>query len=175
MGVNGGGVFGPKTAAPPRRYSRKAECSMHGDARLRRIFIFICNVSSPLMYKRGKDCLPQAPSTRGRVDDVTPAQELHVVFFAKGKLSLFDRFLPALLAVLFFQPAPSAALVAPSSQTENPDTVCAKCHQVIYNSYQKTPMAQASGEAMDGLVPGEFTVRFRQACVTTANSPCYVY
>jgi len=130
---------------------------MHGDARLRRIFIFICNVSSPLMYKRGKDCLPQAPSTRGRVDDVTPAQELHVVFFAKGKLSLFDRFLPALLSVLFFQPAPSAALAAPSSQTENPDTVCAKCHQVIYNSYQKTPMAQASGEAMDGLVPGEFT------------------
>src|SRR5260370_42268807 len=101
MGVNGGGVFGPKTAAPPRRYSRKAECSMHGDARLRRIFIFICNARSPLMYKRRKDCLPQAPSTRGRVDDVTPAQELHVVFCAKCNLSLLARCRAALLSVVF--------------------------------------------------------------------------
>jgi len=61
------------------------------------------------------------------------------------------------LSVLFFQPAASAALATQPASTENSDAVCAKCHQPIYDSYQKTPMAQASGEAMDGLLPGEFT------------------
>jgi hypothetical protein len=34
---------------------------------------------------------------------------------------------------------------------------CAKCHQAIYDSYEKTPMSQASGKAAEGLLPGEFT------------------
>ncbi|HEY4049722.1 MAG TPA: tetratricopeptide repeat protein [Acidobacteriaceae bacterium] len=37
------------------------------------------------------------------------------------------------------------------------DSRCAKCHEAIYDSYQKTPMAHASGAATDGLLPGEFT------------------
>src|ERR1700761_3883049 len=40
---------------------------------------------------------------------------------------------------------------------EDPDAVCAKCHQKIYDSYQATPMARASGAAVEGLLPGEFT------------------
>jgi hypothetical protein len=40
---------------------------------------------------------------------------------------------------------------------QNPDQVCAGCHQKIYESYQATPMARASGAAADGLLPGEFT------------------
>jgi tetratricopeptide (TPR) repeat protein len=37
------------------------------------------------------------------------------------------------------------------------DEACARCHSAIYDSYQKTPMAHASGPAIDGLTPAEFT------------------
>ncbi len=34
---------------------------------------------------------------------------------------------------------------------------CARCHAAIYESYQRTSMARASGPAMDGFMPAEFT------------------
>jgi predicted CXXCH cytochrome family protein len=34
---------------------------------------------------------------------------------------------------------------------------CARCHAAIYESYQRTAMAHASGRAIDGLTPAEFT------------------
>jgi predicted CXXCH cytochrome family protein len=34
------------------------------------------------------------------------------------------------------------------------DAVCAKCHQNIFNRYARTPMANASGLAMDHAIPG---------------------
>jgi Flp pilus assembly protein TadD len=37
------------------------------------------------------------------------------------------------------------------------DAVCANCHREIYNKYLNTPMANASGLAMDHLIPGDFT------------------
>jgi len=42
-------------------------------------------------------------------------------------------------------------------KTADPDAACAKCHQQIYASYERTPMARASGLAADGLIPGDFT------------------
>jgi predicted CXXCH cytochrome family protein len=51
----------------------------------------------------------------------------------------------------------STAGAAGGPSTENPDAACAACHRQIYDSYQRTPMAQASGSATDGLLPGEFT------------------
>ncbi len=39
----------------------------------------------------------------------------------------------------------------------NPDAVCASCHQDIYTRYERTPMARASGPAIDGLLAGEFS------------------
>jgi Tetratricopeptide repeat/Cytochrome c554 and c-prime len=56
--------------------------------------------------------------------------------------------------LLFFLMVFAAGLAA---RAENPDTVCARCHQKIYDSYQRTPMAHASGAAAEGLLPGEFT------------------
>jgi predicted CXXCH cytochrome family protein len=55
---------------------------------------------------------------------------------------------------------------ATSLAASDPDQACARCHQKIFDSYKKTPMAQASGLAVDGLLPGEFThaasgVRYR--------------
>jgi predicted CXXCH cytochrome family protein len=39
---------------------------------------------------------------------------------------------------------------------ENPDAVCASCHQEIYARYERTSMARGSGAAMEALVPGTF-------------------
>lgn len=36
---------------------------------------------------------------------------------------------------------------------------CAKCHSSIYDKYKNTPMAHASGLAMENFIPGEFTHR----------------
>src|SRR5580658_5531655 len=52
---------------------------------------------------------------------------------------------------------PLLMLVALTALAENPDKACAPCHQKIYDSYQATPMARASGSAADGLLPGDFT------------------
>jgi predicted CXXCH cytochrome family protein len=38
----------------------------------------------------------------------------------------------------------------------NPDEVCANCHKEIYEKYERTPMARASGTAMEGLLQGSF-------------------
>jgi predicted CXXCH cytochrome family protein len=49
-------------------------------------------------------------------------------------------------------------LAAPSSQKPaDRDAVCANCHKQIYESYEGTPMAHASGVASEGLIPGDFT------------------
>jgi predicted CXXCH cytochrome family protein len=52
---------------------------------------------------------------------------------------------------------PLLLLIAFTAAAENPDIKCAGCHQKIYDSYRATPMARASGDAVDGLLPGEFT------------------
>jgi hypothetical protein len=39
---------------------------------------------------------------------------------------------------------------------EDPDAVCAPCHAEIYSRYRSTPMANASGPASAGFLPGEF-------------------
>src|ERR1700712_136764 len=44
-----------------------------------------------------------------------------------------------------------------ASVSTSPDAVCAGCHRTIYQHYQTTPMARASGPAMDGLIEGSFT------------------
>ncbi|HZD78039.1 MAG TPA: tetratricopeptide repeat protein [Acidobacteriaceae bacterium] len=39
----------------------------------------------------------------------------------------------------------------------SPDAACAGCHRTIYERYEATPMARASGPALDGLMVGRFT------------------
>jgi tetratricopeptide (TPR) repeat protein len=54
--------------------------------------------------------------------------------------------------------AGSQSTSAPSpAQTQDPDAVCASCHQQIYASWMRTPMAQASGPAAQGFIPADFT------------------
>jgi len=43
------------------------------------------------------------------------------------------------------------------SQSQDPDAVCAPCHRQIVESWKRTPMAHASGPAVEGFIPGEFT------------------
>ncbi|MGI8769842.1 MAG: hypothetical protein ACR2JE_00215 [Acidobacteriaceae bacterium] len=83
-----------------------------------------------------------------------------------------SRLLPMLL--LWWCIAATCATAAPSSQaqaapthrapdtpqlatTPSADAQCAHCHRAIYDTYEKTPMAKASGPAVAGLIPGEFT------------------
>ncbi len=58
------------------------------------------------------------------------------------------------------------------------DAVCASCHREIYDRYLKTPMARASGPAIDGMisVPADFVhkpsgVRYR---ITDGNGKVYL-
>ena len=44
-----------------------------------------------------------------------------------------------------------------STADPDPDAACAHCHQSIFDRYRKTPMANASGPALDGLLTGGFT------------------
>jgi tetratricopeptide (TPR) repeat protein len=61
--------------------------------------------------------------------------------------------------------APPLAQAMPADSAPGGEA-CSRCHSEIYNSYQKTVMATASGPASDGLITGEFdhkpsAVRYR--------------
>lgn len=53
--------------------------------------------------------------------------------------------------------------VGPDTKSQQPtpvrsaDAACRNCHQAIFDKYLQTPMANASGVAADGLIPGSFT------------------
>jgi predicted CXXCH cytochrome family protein len=59
-----------------------------------------------------------------------------------------------LYLLLLWSPRPSQNA---EKTLDHPDQACAACHQEIYDRYQRTPMAQGSGLAMDGLIVGDFT------------------
>jgi predicted CXXCH cytochrome family protein len=40
---------------------------------------------------------------------------------------------------------------------KDPDAACAPCHRDIYQRYRGTPMARASGPAVDGVIPADFS------------------
>ena len=51
------------------------------------------------------------------------------------------------------------AAAAGATAMANPDVVCRKCHQQIYDRYEKTPMAMGSGLALDGLDDTELSAK----------------
>jgi tetratricopeptide (TPR) repeat protein len=55
------------------------------------------------------------------------------------------------------KPVMAAATEPPPSAST--DAACAGCHRAIYEHYETTPMARASGPAMDGLMEGSFAHR----------------
>jgi Flp pilus assembly protein TadD len=72
-----------------------------------------------------------------------------------------QRFLPLVASV--FLPLASAWChqAAKSTEVATPvriaDAVCSECHEQIFQSYLRTPMANASGWAVTGAIPGSFT------------------
>jgi tetratricopeptide (TPR) repeat protein len=52
---------------------------------------------------------------------------------------------------------PSPAPIAAARNGYVGNQACARCHAAIYESYQLTSMAHASGPAIDALIPAEFT------------------
>ena len=82
--------------------------------------------------------------------------------------AFFSLPLYVLAAGLFFgghaqDRARAADLTSSSTNSESTrdervgDEACAKCHLSIYQSYQRTPMAHASGLAAENLIPADFT------------------
>ena len=68
------------------------------------------------------------------------------------------RSLWALICVLFITSMPAAlALEAGPTPVREADAACAHCHERIVRSYLDTPMANASGMALEKLHPGTFT------------------
>jgi predicted CXXCH cytochrome family protein len=75
--------------------------------------------------------------------------------------------LAAVLFVACYGPDRTRATDLISSSTSSPGEsardergggeACAKCHLSIYQSYQRTPMAHASGLATENLIPADFT------------------
>lgn len=51
----------------------------------------------------------------------------------------------------------ATAAKAQMEPESDPNAECGRCHQAIYEQYRKTPMANASGTAGAGFLPGEFT------------------
>ena len=68
-----------------------------------------------------------------------------------------------LLVTLLYGPdlllSTPARVFAGSRPSVDSDAVCRNCHQQIYDRYELTPMARASGRALDGLLPGAFLHR----------------
>jgi predicted CXXCH cytochrome family protein len=61
-----------------------------------------------------------------------------------------------LLAGGLLSPNSSSVHAGPSLPAADPNAACAPCHSQIYERYRKTPMANASGPALDGLMPADF-------------------
>jgi predicted CXXCH cytochrome family protein len=57
-----------------------------------------------------------------------------------------------------FKPVRAAAVsqAHPDGAATSSDAACAACHRTIYEHYEATPMARASGPAMEGLMEGRF-------------------
>ncbi|HTX76235.1 MAG TPA: cytochrome c3 family protein [Terracidiphilus sp.] len=49
-----------------------------------------------------------------------------------------------------------AGVVRAETSAADPNAACAPCHKDIYERYRRTPMANASGRAADGLIPADF-------------------
>jgi Tfp pilus assembly protein PilF len=64
----------------------------------------------------------------------------------------------ALAGPAAFKPVRAAAVSQAKQQVvaTSPDAACAACHRTIYEHYEATPMAGASGSAMEGLMEGNF-------------------
>jgi hypothetical protein len=52
--------------------------------------------------------------------------------------------------------AQAAQMLQAAGSLDDPDAVCASCHQEIYARYEKSSMARGSGLARDALIPGGF-------------------
>jgi tetratricopeptide (TPR) repeat protein len=68
--------------------------------------------------------------------------------------SVFGILLIAPLGLASQSPAPAS--IKPDANGYVGDEVCAKCHASIFDSYQRTPMAHASGPATDNPIAGDF-------------------
>jgi len=82
---------------------------------------------------------------------------------ARGVIRFAVTSVVAMLGLFFGLPkawvrafAAPPAKIDGSAASANPDAVCAGCHREIYEKYEQTPMARASGPAVAGLLQGSY-------------------
>jgi hypothetical protein len=80
-------------------------------------------------------------------------------------IHLFAGLAAAIAAILLISACPDSLITAsaagpspltPAVFAKNPDAVCSRCHQAIYEEYERTSMARGSGLAAEGLLLGGF-------------------
>lgn len=64
--------------------------------------------------------------------------------------------LACLFSLWIAVPGAPTVLAGATAAAGDPDAACASCHRDLYEHYEKTPMANASGPAVDGYLPGSF-------------------
>ncbi len=77
------------------------------------------------------------------------APSLYRLFYIASMLGLMT------LARIAFRLDPSVQS-GQDTAASDPNSACAPCHRDIYERYRKTPMANASGRALDGFIPADF-------------------
>jgi hypothetical protein len=85
-----------------------------------------------------------AYSNNFATDSLLASMARHQLVQPGIRLQLMAR-LPFFSPCLLVAMAASPALFRSRSLAESPDEACAACHREIYDSYQRTPMARASG------------------------------
>jgi predicted CXXCH cytochrome family protein len=95
----------------------------------------------------------------------------------RKSLSLLSPRMAWLLFAFAFAASHGDGGATPVQAAVNRDAVCASCHREIYDRYMKTPMAQASGPAIDGMVsvPANFVHKASGVHYQITESGGHVY
>jgi predicted CXXCH cytochrome family protein len=76
--------------------------------------------------------------------------------FRPARISSFGILLLCLIAAAILMRPHTRVAAKESEISRDPNAACASCHREIYERYRSTPMANASGPAPDGFLPGDF-------------------
>ena len=90
---------------------------------------------------------------------------IRLKWLAKCAIAIYLLYVPSMPISTAQNPSQNRAKDKPAATNTKPighngyvgDAACAHCHQAIFDSYERTAMAHASGPAMDALTPAEFT------------------
>jgi predicted CXXCH cytochrome family protein len=116
------------------------------------------DTAGTLTYSKKNSSPAQPPA---RFDRLSKKESPRAAAIAGGALDLFRPVILGLIAGCWIAGGIALGLGVPvqggqSEPVADPNAACAPCHREIYERYRKTPMANASGPAENGLIPADF-------------------